>query len=163
MSVENVEVAIREVHQTMNEAAHLVDRKVMSVRYSYIDPVLLALGWSIALPWECEPNFGLTNRGVVDYALFDRDGCPAVLIVVGTERARRPQDRVRLWQRVRGMTQGVAVLTSGWDWEIYDLSVRARGFDRKRVQQLVLDLRSDDSPPAVAAGLHRWMSRDRWW
>ena len=163
MSAQDVENAIRDVMQRADEAGDLVERNVMTLRYAFIDPILQSLGWSISMPWECQPNFELANRGPVDYALFDRLGYPAVLIEVGTTPARRQRDRVRLWRLVRGMTHGVAVLTSGWHWEIYDLSVRARDFDQRRVQRLVLDPKDDDSPQVVAEGLHRWMAKERWW
>ena len=163
MSAEDVENAIREVLQRADEAGDLVERNVMTLRYAFIDPILLSLGWSTSLPWECQPDFQLANRGPVDYALFDRLGYPAVLIQVGTTSARRQRDRIRLWRLVRGMTGGVAVLTNGWHWEIYDLSVRAPGVDRKRVRRLTLDSRVDDSPRIVAEGLHYWISKERWW
>ena len=163
MSAEDVENAIRDALQRADEAGDLVERNVMTLRYAFIDPILLSLGWAISLPWECQPNFELANRGPVDYAFFDRSGYPAVLIEVGTTPARRQRDRVRLWRLARGMTHGVAVLTSGWHWEIYDLSVRARDFDRRRVQRLVLDPRDDDSPRVVAEGLHGWIAKEQWW
>ncbi len=163
MSAQDVENAIRDVMQRADEAGDLVERNVMTLRYAFMDPILLSLGWSVSMPWECQPNFELANRGPVDYALFDRFGYPAVLIEVGTTPTRRQRDRVRLWRLARGMTHGVAVLTSGWHWEIYDLSVRARDFDRRRVQRLVLDPRDDDGLRVAAEGLHRWIAKERWW
>ena len=52
------------------------------------------------------------------------------------------------------MTSAVAGLTYGWEWEIYDLSVRARSFDWTLVEGLVLDPRADDGLQIVAYGLY---------
>ena len=82
---------------------------------------------------------------------------------VETTTARRRDHRFRLWQRIRGIIHGVAVLTYGWQWEIYDLSIRARSLDQKLVARLVLDPGANDSPQIVAHGLNRWIARDQWW
>ena len=52
MSVEDVQRAVREVLQTMEKAEGLVGGNEWALRYAVIDPILLALGWRIQLPWE---------------------------------------------------------------------------------------------------------------
>ena len=80
----------------MDEVAHLVESNETALRYAFVDPTLRALGWKIWPPWECQPKFCRGRRRSGDYALFDRDDYPAVLIEVGTTGAPRRQVRFRL-------------------------------------------------------------------
>ena len=134
-----------------------------TVRYALVDPVLCSLGWRTHQPAECFPDFPLGQRGQVDYALFDRQGDVAVLIEVGATYARRGQDRNRLAGRLRGMTRGMAALTYGSYWEIYDPSIRLRRFDDKRVEELTLDLEPPEHLERVARALHGWLGREQRW
>ena len=86
----------------------------------------------------------------------------AFLIVVKHSRWRRRTDRIRLWEYTRGITTGVAVLTYGLYWEIYDLSIPARNIDGKRVAALALDPAAPDGFPDVAYSLSNWIDRDQW-
>ena len=104
----------------------------IGARYAFVDPVLRALGWCTELPWECRLGFRLGPGRPVDYTLFDRDGFPTILIEVEALTGRRRDNRNSLWRRVRGRRDGLAVLAYGLEWEIYDLSVPARGLDEKR-------------------------------
>ena len=96
-------------------------------------------------------------------SLLDPDRQPAVLIEVQTVSARRKQHRTQLWRQTRGVAPCLAVLTYGWEWEIYDLTVGARQFERKRVDRLVLDPRRGYSPQIFASDLTRWLAKDLWW
>ena len=55
------------------------------------------------------------------------------------------------------MQSGVAVLTNGNQWWIYDLSLRG-SFTSKRVVQV--DIITDD-PQAAAQILHQWLGRSK--
>ena len=105
----------------------------------------------------------LGQRGLVDYALFDQDGNIAILVVMGTEPARRRTDRQRLLARARGMNRGVAVLTYGTIWEIYDLHLRPMRFSDKLVESLYLDWDMPDEPEEIAEALYHWLRQDLWW
>ena len=131
MSVKKVEKAINEVLKTADNFGVPEKGDQLARRYRFVDPILRALGWRIHSPDECRLGFGLGWRGVVDYALLDGEGWAGVLIDVETWPARRRQHRNVLWRRVRGMRGGIAVLTYGLEWEIYDLSLRARSLDGK--------------------------------
>ena len=120
------------------------------------------MGWRTWLPWECQPDCDLRSRGSVDYALFDSNGDIAVLIVVRHSLSRRRNDRIRLWEYTRGMTDGAAVLTYGFYWEVYDLSIRARNIDHKRVVALALDPTEPDGFQHLADALHYWLDRSNW-
>ena len=163
MSVDEIENAVHQVVQAMRLGGSQVGDDEIAMRYAIIDPILRGLGWNTALPWECQPNASLGRLGPLDYVLYDQDGSPAVLIEVELRVSRRRQDRTRLWRQTRGLTGCLAVLTYGWEWEIYDLSIPAREFTRKWVERLVLDPRAGDDPEIFARGLHQWLSKDLWW
>ena len=163
MGVTDVEETLWIVTDTAEEFTHRLNGHPTAVRCALVDPILWSLGWRTYLPGECRPDFGLGRRGQADYALFDREGAVAVLIEVGATYARRLQDRNRLAARLRGMTRGIAVLTYGWHWEIYDLSLRARRFDDKRVEELTLDFEPPEHLEGVARALYGWPARDQHW
>ena len=160
MSVAEVESAVQGVMRTAREHGPWLAGNQLAVRYALVDPVLHALGWNTWSPSQCLPNFDLGHRGRADYALFDPHGRIAVLALVGTMPARRRAGRVRLMAQVRGMSSGIAVLTYGTVWEIYDLRLRGRSFADKLVESLYLDLYA---PNEAALALHQWLSQDLWW
>ena len=65
--------------------------------------------------------------------------------------------------RARGMNRGVAVLTYGTQWEIYDLYLRAMRFADKLVERLSLGWEGPDDPEEVARALQSWLRQDLWW
>ena len=162
MSVADVQQAVLEVMETGGTAGGTLRQNGTGMRYAIIDPILWALGWRTWLPWECQPDYDLRSRGSVDYALFDSNGDIAVLIVVRHSLSRRRNDRIRLWEYTRGMTDGAAVLTYGLYWEIYDLSITARNIDDKRVAAFTLDTAAPEGFPDVADALSAWIDRDQW-
>ena len=163
MSVDEIEETVHQVLQVMRLGGTRVENDEVAMRYAIIDPILRALGWNTALPWECRPNSRLGRLGPLDYVLYDREGVPAVLIEVETRVSRRREHRIRLWRQTRGMTGCLAVLTYGWEWEIYDIGIRGREFAHKRVDRLALDPQGESSPTIFARGLYHWLSRDLWW
>ncbi len=163
MSVADVERAVRLVMASAQEHGPWLAGNETAMRYALVDPILWALGWSTWAPLQCRPNFGLGQRGLADYALFDPDGNVAVLVTVGTVPARRRSDRQRLMAQARGMRQGVAVLTYGTRWEIYDLNLRATGFSDKLSESLSLGGEMPDDPEEVAQALHYWLRQELWW
>ena len=163
MSVADVQQAVLEVMEVAGEFADwFADRKA-DTRYAMVDPILWALGWRTWLPWECRLDFQLGNRGRVDYALLDPDGDIAVLVAARELRGRRSLDRQRLAQLSRGWTDGVAVLTYGSRWEIYDLGHRTLRFTDKCVANLVLDPETQDGAERCVQALHQWLRKDFWW
>ncbi len=132
------------------------------MKYAVIDPILWSLGWCTWLPWECGPDFRLGRRGRVDYALFDDQGNIAVYINVQSSYTRRRYGRIRLRECVRGTTAGVGILIYGSSWELYDLSLRVRLFDDKRVGTLDIDRDAGDEPEIIAEVLSCWIGKSRW-
>ncbi len=162
MSAADVEEALREIMETVDQAGPVLAGHRAGIRSAIVDPILWALGWSTWLPRECQPDYDLGRRGRVGYALFDGNGDLAVLMEVDDARARLRRDRTRLWQRTRGMTRGVGVLTYGFYWEVYDLSIRLRDIDHQRVARLALDPAEPDGFQRVADALHHWLDRSNW-
>ena len=163
MSVTDVERAVRLVMANAQEHGRWLAGNEAAMHYALVDPILWALGWSTWSPLQCLPRFDLGQRRLADYALFDPDGNVAVLVVIGTEPARRHSDRQRLMARLRGMNHGVAVLTYGTRWEIYDLHLRGLRFSDKLVETLFLDWDMPDEPEEIAQALHHWLRQDLCW
>ena len=163
MSVDKIENAVHQVLRAMQRGGSQLEDDELALRYAMIDPILRGLGWNTALPWECQPNGRVDRSEPLDYVLYDHAGSPAVLIEVETRTSSRREHRTRLRRQTRGMAGCLAVLTYGWEWEIYDIGIQGREFTHKRVDRLALDPQSEDSPTIFARGLHHWLSRDLWW
>ena len=154
MVVASAGKTLREATGTAEEFTDWLNGHPAAVSYALADPILWVPGWRTHLPSECVPGLRLGRRGQVDYALFDREGDMAVLTETGATYAGRVQDRNRSADRLRGMTCGLPVLTYGWYWEVYDLSLRSRRFDGKRVEELTLDPEPPEHRERVARALH---------
>ena len=63
-------------------------------------------------------------------------------------------------RRLYWLNQGVAVLTYGTHWEIYDLTLRTRGFATKLVETLVLNPNEPSEIQDVANALDYWLGKD---
>ena len=120
MRLKTVENAIHDVVQTAEECGASLASRQAAVRCAMVDPILWSLGWRTWVPWECQPEATLRRHGSVDYARFNRAGEAVVAMLVRPWPPRRERDRTQLREQARTMTQGVAVLTYGWEWEVYD-------------------------------------------
>ena len=149
--------------RTAEEHGQWIAGNETTVRYAMVDPILWSLGWSTWLPAQCVTGLDLRQRGVADYALFGPDGRLAILVKIETQPYRRSSDLHRLMTHVKGMSQGVAVLTCGARWEIYDLGLRAVKFADMMVERRILSPDTADEPCDIARALYRWMRRDLWW
>ena len=163
MSVEGVQQTVIEAIGIADEFGDCLRDNEAAARHATVEPILWALGWSTWLPWECLPEFKLGNRGRVDYALFDPEGDIAILMEARALPGRRSCDRIRLARLARGFTRGVAVLTYGSRWEIYDLSRRSLRFADRRVASVVVGPDTPDAPARCAQSLYQWMRKDLWW
>ena len=163
MRLNDVEDAIRNVLRSAEAFGDGLARREALVRSAMVEPILWSLGWRTWLPWECRPDFTLGRPGSNDYVLFNRDGEVVVAMLIRPIPPRLEQDRMRLRERTRTMTQGIAVLTYGWEWGVYDLEDRARSFLGRRVERLDLDSDAPQNVEQVAEGLYWWLGRDRWW
>ena len=110
-------------------------------RYAIIDPILRALGWKTEDPMECQPEcYGADNGGRVDYALyrdvelktfFNTKQFPRPDIIIEAKALKVPlSDATHVPKlqsyvnSLRVISGGVAVLTNGADWWIYEIRGR---------------------------------------
>ena len=168
MSIRDVEEVILGLRAARDEwdKADLGYWREVDTRYTFVDPMLRALGWDVSDPKECYPEYSRGNR-VVDYALFrsadmGRIGrylvAPDVII-----EAKKLHTSLDQWvHKLRDyaafaprMSSGIGVLTNGGQWWIYNLALRDE-FSKKLVGRIDV---LDDEPPAAAHVLDHWLGR----
>ena len=134
-------------------------------------PIIRGLGWNTSDPKECHPEYprSYQNGRRVDYALFGTPDVQAIGnnsvppdVIIESKPLRAELDEAvpqlrRYAQTSPRMQSGVAVLTSGDLWGIYDLSLRG-AFTGKLVAEV--NILTDD-PEAAAQVLHQWLGRPR--
>ena len=160
MTVAKVKTAIHEIDLLTNAPAleDIVRRHEICTRYAVIDPILRALGWKIHDPMEVEVEYRRgKQRGRVDYALFNQDAKPVVLLEAKRWNTNLSEHTGQVARYARGMRQGAACITDGWEWDIYDLSRRG-SFPSKFVKSVNLFDNKD-----AATVLHRWLSKAQRW
>lgn len=140
-------------------------------RCGIIDPIIRALGWDTSDTVGCIPEFSRPNRACrVGYALFRVPDVELIVadedpldVIIECKPLRDPlyDEDVCGLQRFAEthppMTKGVAVLTSGNKWWIYDMA-RSGPFESKLVDEI--DVLYGD-PELDAEFLHRWLARER--
>ena len=168
MSIRDVELVILGLRAARDEwdKAHLGYWREVDTRYTFVDPMLRALGWDVSDPKECYPEYSRGNR-VVDYALFrsadmGRIGrylvAPDVIIEAKKLRTYLDQwvHKLRDYAAVAPrMSSGIGVLTNGGQWWIYNLALRDE-FPKKLVGRIDV---LDDEPSAAAHVLDHWLGR----
>ena len=140
-------------------------------RYYLIDPLLRALGWDTGDPQMCFIEWPIREiRGRVDYAFFE-DGStesiaaqtiPPVLLVEAKAKDKRLVRNVsgleRYVKAIQEPGEGVAVLTNGREWWIYDVSW---GTPIDRSNREVIDV-VNEPVEEVARRLEARLSPDNW-
>ena len=132
MSVRRVDEAIRGMRAAKEEwdRVELGRWREIDTRYTFVDPMLGALGWNVSDLKECYPEY---SRGddFVDYALFDSTDmvkigrwqvAPDAVVEAKSLRTPLNGEVPQLQHYVRAepvMRKGVAVLTNGREWWIY--------------------------------------------
>ena len=171
MTVSALDTAIRKIREVIREwdDVELNYWREDHTRYGVIDPIIRALGWDTGDPKECHPEYPRPYReGRVDYALF---GAPDVEsignnsvppdVVIESKALREPLDDEEISQLQRyvdaspRMRNGVAVLTNGSEWWIYDLTKRG-DFGSKLVEQVNI---LSGGRRASAQVLNSWLGR----
>ena len=131
-------------------------------RYITIDPVNRALGWETHDPAQCMVEWPLRrNKRTrwVDYVLFDPDEQQVVLIETKGSGKITGKAVSQLAEYSRGLNSGVAVLTSGAVWQIYDLNSRG-SFRSKLVTELNI---YGDNSKETSEMLDSWLRKSNWW
>ena len=170
MSIRAVGTEIRKIRDVVKEwdDVELNYWREDHTRYGVIDPIIRALGWNTADPKECHPEYPRPFlEGRVDYALFgvpdvraigNNEVAPDVIIESKALRASLDDDVSQLQRYVDAdprMKAGVAVLTNGADWWIYDLS-KGGAFPKKLVDKVNI---LTGSRRSHAQFLNHWLGR----
>ena len=180
MSIRSVESTIRHVRAVVkewDEAGFGYDNwREEHTRYAIIDPLVSALGWNTADPKECHPEYwrfgdksASGRAGRVDYALFHTGDLEAIgngsvppNIIIEAKALNvgldAHVDQLREYVEAEPyMTKGVAVLTNGQEWWLYDVS-RRDSFPRKRADTVNV---MEDSLRETARSLNECLDRRR--
>ena len=138
MSIKEVERVIGDVRTARDEWASVELGYWLQVdtRYTFVNPMLGALGWKISDPKECYPEYP-RGDGAVDYALFrsadmEEIGRLQVApdIVIESKKLCTLLDgeisQLRDYVKAAPpMRKGLAVLTNGGEWRIYRVTRRS--------------------------------------
>ena len=172
MSIGTVEAAIRRVRKQLAD----YDRdnygwsyNETATRYILIDPVLRALGWDIydldqcSVEWAMPPDKPI---GRADYVLGN--SLDENVIVIEAKRmdvavGGEPRGfENKLAGYTKGMSTGVAVLTNGLVWRLYELDSTRRALRNRRTDRA--DIREGHGTiSGCARTLDEWLDKDRWW
>ena len=133
---------------------HNVNWTEHQTRYALLDPVLRALGWDLSNPRQVGIEASNSNRDKADYLLFDQQGNPKVVVeakrvtpgdidatleyegVTGEEldwQEWSERELIQLRNYWKNYRPGLAVLSSGLFWDIYELPDRRGIIETKRI------------------------------
>ena len=161
-----VEEEIRRVRQQLTEYPKSDYRyNEATTRNVVINPMLEALGWDLRdfdkCGYEIDPKGELWGKRPADYVLGAPSGRTVIVIEakqmynsLATER-----EEEQLAGYAEGLLSGVAVLTNGTDWYIYNLRMRG-SFSDKLVGEVNL---LECNIPEAAQTLHMWLDVRQWW
>ena len=155
---------------SVKEARENWDASEADTRRNVIDPVIRALGWRSYCSSEWRNEYTI-NGGRVDYALLDQHQQPVVLIEAKglletcmSDHGQMVQEyREQLFDYVEGLRTGVAVLTNGLEWHLWDLSGRkrrGRPVIKDKTTVILTDLRYAKRDAEV---LNQWMNKQNWY
>ena len=172
MSIGTVEAAIRRVRKQLAD----YDRdnygwsyNETATRYILIDPVLRALGWDIydldqcSVEWAMPPDKPI---GRADYVLGN--SLDENVIVIEAKRmdvavGGEPRGfENKLAGYTKGMSTGVAVLTNGLVWRLYELDSTRRALRNRRTDRADIG-EGHGTISGCARTLDEWLDKDRWW
>lgn len=141
-------------------------------RYAFVDPIIRALGWDTSDPKECHPEYyrPYGRSRLVDYAMFEKENLgdigkwearPKIIIeakAMDTNLGPRHLAQLQRYSQASpSMTQGVAVLTNGGEWRLYEVEGRR---SLSNVECEKVNIRSDDLQH-IAEVLHSLLERER--
>ena len=127
--------------------------------------MLEALGWDLhnldQCGYEMDPKGELWGKKPADYVLGSPSGRTVVVIEAKrmANRLTTEKEEEQLAGYVEGLPSGLAVLTNGTDWYIYNLRKHG-GFADKLVGELNL---LENNAREAARTLHTWLDAGNWW
>ena len=175
MTIRAVEEAIRHARKVIAEWGPPIDYwREDQTRYAIIDPIIRALGWETSDPSQCYPEYPRHHStygwGRADYALLSEaplheignaNVAPAIIIeskAVGRDLDDSLDQLQHYVESDPKMTMGVAVLTNGVEWRLYD--VKGRGSLAGKFIETVDII--DGNQREAARILNDWLNRSRW-
>ena len=159
MPIDDVQKAISHCREMLSHYEERIKTSETRTRYAIIDPIIWMLGWQTHYLNQCETSYQRGQQGLVDYALFNREGRPIILIEAKRLGINPAGDESQIAGYALGMRDGVAVLTNGQEWILYDLSKRGP-FGSKYVRSVDIRL---GSIRQAAQTLNQWLRKSRWW
>ena len=166
MTIRAVEEAIRQVRQQLTDYPQSdYYYNETTTRNVMVNPMLEALGWDLRnldqCRYETDPKGEQWGKKPADYVLGNPNGRTVIVIeakqIYNRMTTEREEDQLAGY--TDGLPSGVAVLTNGIDWYIYNLRMR-RSFADKLVGEVHL---LECSIAEGARILHRWMDASQWW
>ena len=173
MTIKAVQRAIQHARDVIEEwdEVGLTGWRETQTRYAIIDPIIRALGWDTEDPKECYPEYDLSEgKTRPDYALFgDWNAVDIVAeriapVIILEAKALRTTldpflDKLDEYARAEPkMTEGLAVLTDGAVWRIYEVRGRGGLARKPSVEVSVLE----GNRLAAARALHEWLGSREW-
>ena len=166
MSIRMVEEEIRRIRQQLTDYPKSDYRyNEATTRNVVINPMLEALGWDLRnldrCGYEIDPKGELWGKKPADYVLAAPNGRTVIVIEAKQmyNRLATEREEEQLAGYAEGLLSGVAVLTNGIDWYIYNLRMRG-SFSDKLVGEV--NLLEGDIPEA-ALTLRKWLDVGQWW
>lgn len=140
----------------------------METRYALIDPIIAALGWEKSnfdqCAYESDPRWETWNERFADYVFWGPGNDKAVLVIEAKKAQNdlaTPEEEAQLAGYVDGLTSGVAVLTNGTVWYLYNLDRRRRQEFADKLEEEVYILEGNMGESART--LHEWLGAHNWW
>ena len=157
---QDLQSAVEHCQRAISEHSHLIAKHETNTRYTLIDPILWALGWETWNPRQCELEYRPEGLVRVDYALFNRQGEQVVAVEAKRLGHLRQQNNLQLAKYVRDMPEGMAVLTDGNHWSIYNLAKPGGNLETRLDTQVII---ANSTSCAIARKLSKALNRNLWW
>jgi predicted type IV restriction endonuclease len=166
MPIRKVEKEIRRVQQELTDYPKSDYRyNEATTRNVVINPMLEALGWDLRnldqCGYEIDPKGELWGKKPADYVLGAPSGRTVIVIEAKQmyNQLTTEREEEQLAGYAEGLLTGVAVLTNGTDWYIYNLGKQG-SFSDKLVGEVNL---LKCNIPEAARTLHMWLDVGKWW
>ena len=166
MSINSVMNTIRQIRQQLNDYPKADYRyNEATTRNVLVTPTLTALGWDLhnldQCGYEIDPKGELWGKKPADYVLGAPTGRTVVVIeakqIYNGLMAEKEEEQLAGY--VEGLLSGIAVLTNGTDWYIYNLR-KGGGFSEKLVGEVhLLECNIQEG----AQILHQLLDVHHWW
>lgn len=115
----------------------LVEGHEYATRYAVIDPIIRALGWDTVNPRECRVEYPC-GKYTVDYALFVKQNPHVPIVTIEAKSIGKvllPEGERQISDQVRAIGRpprpGIAVITNGEEWRIYNVNRSAVHFSTR--------------------------------